>query len=74
MTVRPVTRLTAEFRPTVPAKLSILVKVTVTNMPAAPVLKLASPGVAIRKSPTWTEIMAESLAVPGEPLLVMVTA
>ena len=52
VTVRPVRGVTADARLTVPAKLNVLVRVTVIAAPVAPLLKLTGLAAEIVKSPT----------------------
>ena len=59
VTVRPVTGVTADARLILPAKLKVLVRVTVIAEPAAPLLKLTGELTEIVKSPTWTRIVAK---------------
>ncbi len=73
VTVKPLVGLTTELRPTVPAKLIVLVRVTDIDVPVAPELKLTGLLGLMVKSPTWTTELAEWDAVPGEPAPVMVT-
>ncbi len=73
VTVRPVVGLTTEANATLPAKLSTLVREMDKDAPLAPELKLTGVPTDIAMSPTWTMEVAESEAVPGEPLPVTVT-
>ena len=59
VTVRPVAGLTAEARLMLPAKLNVLVRVTVIAEPDAPLLKFTGEVTEIVKSPTWTVELAE---------------
>ena len=59
VTVRPVAGVTAEARLILPAKLKVLVRVTVIAAPVAPLLKLTGLVTDIVKSPTWTVELAE---------------
>ena len=59
VTVRPVTGETTETRLMLPAKLSVLVRVTVIAAPVVPLLKLTGLVTEIVKSPTWTVEDAE---------------
>ncbi len=52
VTVKPVAGETAEVRLMVPAKLNVLVRVTVIAEPVAPLLKLTGLEAEIVKSPT----------------------
>ncbi len=56
VTVRPVAGVIAEVRLTLPMKLKVLVNVTVTAEPVAPLLKSTGELVEIEKPPTWTKI------------------
>ena len=73
VTVRPVAGLTTEARLMLPAKLNVLVRVTVIAEPVAPLLKLTGDVTDIVKSPTWTVELAECAAVPGDPVPVIAT-
>src|SRR5437879_10765406 len=73
VTVKPVAGLVAAVRLIVPAKLNVLVRETEIAEPVAPELKLTGLPTLIVKSPTWTVAVAEWVAVPGEPVPVMVT-
>ena len=73
VTVRPVTGVTADARLMVPAKLNVLVRVTVIAEPVAPLLRLTGLVTESVKSPTWTVELAEWDAVPGEPFAVIAT-
>ena len=53
VTVRPLVGLTIETKETVPAKLKVLVRRTVTVEPPAPVLKFTGPSAEMEKLPTW---------------------
>ncbi len=59
VTVKPVVGMTTEPRPTVPAKLKVLVRLTDMAVPVAPELKLTGVPTDIAKSPTWTTEEAE---------------
>ncbi len=59
VTVKPLVGLTTELRPTVPAKLKVLVRVTDIDVPVAPELKLTGLLGLMVKSPTWTTELAE---------------
>ena len=59
VTVRPVAGLTTEARLILPAKLNVLVRVTVIAEPVAPLLKLTGDDTESVKSPTWTVELAE---------------
>ena len=59
VTVRPVAGVTAEASVIEPAKLNVLVRVTVIAEPVAPLLKLTGEVTEIVKSPTWTVELAE---------------
>ncbi len=52
VTVNPVVGLTTEVRATLPAKLTVLVRLTEIDAPVAPVLKLTGLPTEIVKSPT----------------------
>ena len=74
VTVRPVAGVTTDARLMLPAKLNVLVRVTVIAEPVAPLLKLTGFVTEIVKSPTWTVELAEWDAVPGDPFPVIETA
>lgn len=59
LTVRPLAGVTAEVKLMLPAKLNVLVRVTVMADPVAPLLKLTGDVAEIVKSPTWTVALAE---------------
>ena len=59
VTVNPVAGVTAEARVTEPAKLKVLVRVTVIAEPVAPLLKLTGEDTESVKSPTCTVELAE---------------
>ena len=59
VTVRPVEGVTADARLMVPAKLKVLVRVTVIAEPVAPLLKLTGELTERVKPPTWTVEEAE---------------
>ena len=59
-------------RVAVPLKLNVLVMVTLTDTPVWPTI-MSLPVTKTLKSPTWTDVVAECTAVPGEPVPVMVT-
>ena len=59
VTVRPVAGVTADVRLILPAKLNVLVSVTVIAVPVAPLLKLTGEDTESVKSPTWTVEDAE---------------
>ncbi len=59
VTVRPVAGETTEVRPIVPAKLNVLVRVTVIAEPVAPLLKFTGEETDRVKPPTWTVDDAE---------------
>ena len=59
VTVNPVTGLVTGLRVTVPAKLSVLVRLTDIAEPVAPELKLTGEPTLIVKLPTWTTELAE---------------
>ena len=65
--------VTADVRPILPAKLNVLVRVTVIAAPVAPELKFTGLLTDSVKLPTWTVDAAEWEAVPGEPVPVMET-
>ncbi len=58
VTVRPVVGLTTEVRLTLPARLNLLVRLTETDAPEAPELKLTGVPTLMLKSPTWTMELA----------------
>ena len=53
VTVSPLVGFTTETKETVPAKLRVLVRRTVTVEPVAPVLKFTGPSAEREKLPTW---------------------
>ena len=59
VTVRPVAGVTTEATVIEPAKLNVLVRVTVIAEPVAPLLKFTGEVTEIVKSPTWTVELAE---------------
>ena len=59
VTVRPVAGLTTEAKLILPAKLNVLVRVTVIAEPVAPLLKLTGELTERVNSPTWTVELAE---------------
>ena len=59
VTVRPVVGVTAEVRLMLPAKLNVLVRVTVIAEPVAPLLKLTGDDTDSVNCPTWTVELAE---------------
>ncbi len=59
VTVKPVVGRTTEPRPTVPAKLKVLVRLTDMAVPVAPELKFTGVPTDIAKSPTCTTEEAE---------------
>ncbi len=71
--VRLVGELVTAPRLTVPAKLSVLARLTEIAAPVAPELKLTGVPTDTVKSPTWTINDDEWEAVPSEPAPVMVT-
>ena len=59
VTVRPVAGVTTEASVIEPAKLNVLVRVTVMADPVAPLLKFTGDVTESVKSPTWTVEEAE---------------
>ena len=59
VTVRPVAGLVSGVSTTVPARLSVLVRVTGTTELGLPRLKLTGLPIEIEKSPTWTTVLTE---------------
>lgn len=57
--VKPVPGLVTGARPTVPAKLNVLVRLTDIAEPVSPELKLTGEPTLIVKLPTWTVEAAE---------------
>ncbi len=67
-TVRP-DALTVVVRLTEPAKLNVLVSITIVDAPE-PALKLTGLVAVIVKSPTWTVILVEFVVDPLVPVTV----
>jgi hypothetical protein len=59
VTVKPVAGLVSGVSTTIPAKLSVLVRVTEITELGLPRLKLTGLPMEIEKSPTWTTALAE---------------
>ncbi len=59
VTVKPAAGVTTEVRLIVPAKLKVLVRVTVIAEPVAPLLKFTDELAATVNWPTWTVELAE---------------
>jgi hypothetical protein len=72
VTVKPVAGLVSELSTTVPAKLSVLVRLTEMTELGLPRLKLTGPPMEREKSPTWTTALAEWREVPVELVPVIV--
>jgi hypothetical protein len=73
VTVNPVAGLASGVRTTVPAKSSVLVRLTGIFALGSPRLKLTGPPVEIVKSPTWTTVLAEWRETPVVAVPAIVT-